>query len=145
MPLIDFNFNIQPQALAVGHLLNGWGGIESSWDGNRYLAKIETAPWYNGRERGLVMVLSDRLWQCQKVCVAVVYEHRNSDSVCVVNWESEHGYLNPPTLNDIPEGTYKDKWDTSASFKYPGCQQAADYIYNIFEKFCEANFKTKTA
>lgn len=145
MALVDFTFNINHQALAVGHLLNGWDGIESSWDGNRYRARIETAPWYNGRERGLVMVLRDDAWKCKKVCVAVVYEHRNSDSVCVVNWEAERGYLNPPTLEDTPDGVYKDKWDTSASFKYPGCQQAADYIYDVFEKFCAANFEKATA
>lgn len=145
--LIDFTFNVHPSALAVAHLLNRHDGIESSWDKMRseYLARINTAPWYNGRERGLVFVLSDRSYACRKVCVAVVYEHRNSDCVCILHWEADHNYLNPPTLADIPEGTFKDKWDVAESFKYDEHHKAAQYIYDLFETFCAANFTAAAA
>ena len=140
--MIDHTMRIHPSARAVAALLDNHDGIEASWDdkNKHYRAVIEMAPWYNGRERGLVFVLRDDDWKIRETVVAVVFEHRNSDKICVLHWEHEHNYLNPPTLDDVPKGIYKDKYDVSASFAHDEHEKAATYIYDLFNKFCKREF-----
>lgn len=130
MGMIQPNFGIHPSAMAVMALLQN-RNIEPSWDGNRYTAEVNAAPWYNGREQGIVFYMRDSLWKRQINCV--VYEHRNSDNICVLVFEAKT--FNPPTLADIPDGVYKDKWDVTESFSYNQHLDAAEYINGRLNDF----------
>jgi hypothetical protein len=128
--LVNPNFGIGSQALAVMAYFNAHDGIEPSWNNGRYCAEVNAAPWYNGRERGIVFYLRDLRHQHQ--LNIAVYEHRNTDSICAVRWK---GYtFNPPGLADIPEGTYQDKWDTAHDVSWGEAHSMAQWVY---EQFCE--------
>lgn len=128
--LVNTNFGIGAQALAVLSYINSYDGVESSWDNGKYHAEVNAAPWYNGRERGIVFYMRDRSYKHQ--LNIAVYEHRNSDAICAVRWVGQT--FNPPTLADIPAGTYQDKWDTAKDFNYG---QANDMAHWVYDEFCE--------
>lgn len=130
--LVDTNFGIGAQAMAVMSYLNSKDGIEPSWEGGRYLAEVKCAPWYNGRERGIVFYMRNHN-HAHQINIAV-FEHRNSDSICTILWEGYSG-INPPTLTDIPEGVYQDKWDTTSSFEPGRADLAAEWIYEQLTAF----------
>jgi hypothetical protein len=129
--LTDPNFGIGGQALAVLAYFNSNDGIESSWDDHRYRAEVGAAPWYNGRERGIVFYLRDRAFKHQ--LNIAVYEHRNSDSISAVRWQGNT--FNPPTLADIPEGTYQNKWDTAHDVAWGQAHLMAKWVYDQFDEF----------
>ena len=130
MTLVNPNFGIGAQALAVMAYFNEHDGIEPSWDNGRYCAEVNAAPWYNGRERGVVFYMRSENYKHQ--LNIAVYEHRNSDAICAVRWVGST--FNPPTLTDIPEGTYQNKWDTSKDFSYGQSHEMAHWLY---EEFCD--------
>lgn len=130
--LADSNFGIGTQALAVLAYLNAHDGIEPSYKDGRYHAEVKCAPWYNGRERGIVFYMRNEN-HAHQVNIAV-FEHRNSDSICTIQWE-DTGSINPPSLADIPEGVYKDKWDTTADFEPGRADKAAEWIYDQLTEF----------
>jgi hypothetical protein len=123
------------QAKAVRAMLDGqYDGVESSWlPGYRYEASPYISEWHNGRENGYVITLSHH--RASKHLVIVFYEHRNSDNICFLVWESDSGFLNPPTLDDIPDGLFKHSADVTESFKYGEIGKAATYAYDKMEKF----------
>lgn len=122
-----FNDTICAAAKSVLAYLRGTEGIESSWDKEKkeYLAEPTIAEWYNGRERGYVVMLHSIDYK-RRLNIAF-FEHRNSDSICAVKWEQTG--LNPPTINDAEFGDiYKDKYDVSHSVNYSESTKMADWI-----------------
>lgn len=120
-------------AKAVRAYIECRGGIEASWDGNQYTARPYVAEWHNGRENGYVFYMWGK--GIKRQINIAVFEHRNSDNICCVAWISDGIMLNPPTLADIPEGTYKDKYDVTKSLPYTGAHEMADYVCARFEEF----------
>lgn len=129
--LVNPNFDIGSQALAVMAYLNTYDGIEPSWNGHRYTAEVKAAPWYNGRERGIVFYMRSQQYKHQ--LNIAVFEHRNTDGICAIRWDGTT--FNPPTLTDIPEGTYQNKWDTSKDYDYGEAAQMAKWLYDEFTEF----------
>lgn len=136
--MIDVNFGINHQAMAVMQYMRMFSGIESSWskENKAYMADVEVAPWYNGRERGVVFSLKDRSYRRQ--LNIAVFEHRNSDQICAVMFEAYT--FNPPTLADVPAGVYESKGDVSKSFGFGRAADMAQWVYDQLEAFwVEAN------
>ena len=133
MTLFDQNLGICAAARAVAAHLNDHDGVENSWDNERkeYAAQVQCAAWYNGRERGYVFSVA-RNWGKPYEHHWAVFEHRNTDSICVVEFQALAG-INPPTWADTPEGTYKDKWDVSKSFAYNEAYECAAWVYERME------------
>lgn len=131
--LVDSTFGIGSQALAVMCYLNAHDGIESSWcrQTSKYLAQLQAAPWYNGRERGIVFYLQSADYNNQ-INIAV-FEHRNSDAICALLWTGRT--FNPPTLSDVPNKVYKDKWDVSHEVSYGCAPSMSDWVYNQLNSF----------
>lgn len=139
--MIEHNFGINWQAMAVLAELQSRDGLECSWDGERCRARVEHAPWYNGRERGVVFYMRHRGRQIN----LAVFEHRVGDHICGAEWEGVT--LNPPTLNDLPEGKFDGppnmftagrQWTTE--FPYGSVAKAAQWVYDRLEahwKDCE--------
>jgi hypothetical protein len=135
--LVDPNFDIGAQALAVMSYFNSHDGIEPSWENGRYRAEVKAAPWYNGRERGIVFYMRTASYKNQ--LNIAVYEHRNTDTICALRWQGNT--FNPPTLADIPAGTYQDKWDTAKDFGYGQAQEMAQWLYNEFCNYWQEHSK----
>ena len=69
----------------------------------------------NCREQGYVFTVT---YGAKQLVHFWVYEHRNVDELCVVEFEGS--FINTPTINDIP---MKDKHDITMSF---GCGDIVD-------------------
>lgn len=69
----------------------------------------------NCREQGYVFTIT---YGVKQLVHFWVYEHRNVDNLCVVEFEGS--FINTPTINDIP---MKDKHDVTMSF---GCGDIVD-------------------
>lgn len=129
--MIESNFGINWQALAVLANLQSRDGLESSWSGERYNARVESAPWYNGRERGVVFYL--RHPSGRQVNLAV-FEHRVGDHICAAEWEGVT--FNPPVINDLPDSF--DGADWSEDWPHGSIVEAADWVYKRLERFWTA-------
>lgn len=131
---MDFrNFGINAQALAVMAYLGNRDGIESSWnkEASNYMAEVRAAPFYNGRERGIVFYMTNARGKQLNI---VVYEHRNTDQICAIRWE-KNTYINPPNLNDLGEDVFPTSHSYTESWKYGEAHLAADWIYEEFNNY----------
>lgn len=119
------------QARAVLAYLSAHDGIEGSWsaEGKCYDARPEVARWHNCREQGYVVFMraKDRSRQIN----IAFFEHRNSDSICAIEWEQLTVSGNPPTIESMDTGgtVYKTKYDVSHSVAYGQAAEMADWIY----------------
>jgi len=82
---------------------------------------INVGRFENCREQGYVFMLWYK-WQFIKNYA--VYEHRNSDAICVLI--SDKQTTNTPNANDM--FGERGKWDVDKSFPYNGIVEAADYL-----------------
>jgi hypothetical protein len=129
------------QAQAVACYLNHTK-IEESWSEEKsaYLASPSISRWENCREQGYVISL--RAANLKQINIAF-FEHRNSDSICTVEWEQNT--MNAPTIDTAEFGNiYKDKYDTSASFSYGEVVAAGDWILDRLDSFWTNNLKPTT-
>jgi hypothetical protein len=134
--MIEKNFGIGAQAIAILAFLENRDGLECSWNGERYCAMVRSAPWYNCRERGIVVYLQHRDRQIN----IAFFEHRVADRIYAALWESD-STINPPSLNDLPGETYNEgNW--TENWSHGEVSQAADWVYARLEEFwedCEEN------
>lgn len=123
------------QARAVLAYLSNHDGIEPSWDAERkdYLADPTVARWHNCREQGYVVMLRSRQGGHQ-VNIAF-YEHRNTDDICAVEWEQKTVHGNPPTLDTMPDGTMRDKWDITNCVPAGHAEAMAKWIFDRLTTF----------
>ena len=129
------------QAQAVLAYLRQGDGIEDSWskEYKEYQADPQVNRWHNGREQGYVVSMRSEGY-VKQINIAF-FEHRNSDSICVLVFEAMT--INPPTLDNIPEGVYKDKYDLTKSFSYGQALEASDWIREQLVLFWKANAKAE--
>ena len=83
----------------------------------------------NGREQGYVFTLT--LNQCKPMMSYCVYEHRNSDSICVQMFHSYCG--DTPGVDTIFRGK-RDKWDVDKTFGCGKVDECATFIYEDMHK-----------
>ena len=69
----------------------------------RYEGELRVGRCENCREQGYVFTI---IYGVKELVHFWVYEHRNSDDLCVVEFEGF--FINTPTINDIP---MRDKYD----------------------------------
>lgn len=133
------------QARAVLAFLAGHDHIEGSWDVKRsaYRAEPTVARWYNCREQGYVVSLTTADYRKQ-INIAF-FEHRNSDSICAVEFEAVT--TNPPTIDTITEDmpVYKDKCDVSHTVRPGQASKMADWIFNRLEQYWNTHSKIAKA
>lgn len=135
--MLNKNYSICAAALAVQSYLEAYDGVESSWNSERgrYEAEPRVAPWYNGRERGIVVYMTNSDYSDQ--LNIAIYEHRNSDDICVIAWNQKT--FNPPTLDGIPDGVFKDKWDVTKSWSYNEAVEVAAWVVKQLEEFWKSS------
>lgn len=132
--MLNKNYGIGAAALAVQAYIEAYDGVGPSWNSEqvRYDAEPRVAPWYNGRERGIVIYMSNRN-HTDQINIAV-YEHRNSDNICALMWRQYTG-INPPSLATLPEDVFKDKWDVTQSWSYNKAVDAASWVVEQLDHF----------
>ena len=96
--------------------------------GNYANKDIEVGRYENCREQGYIFTKRKNSKQMN----VAVYEHRNSDMLCVVAFELLT--MNTPKNFDVWENM-KDKWDVTKSFDCGNIKECATYIEGVFEKF----------
>ena len=126
------------QARAVLAYLTKYCGIAESWSQvhKRYMAEPQVDRWHNCREQGYVITLSSGA-DLRQINIAF-FEHRNSDDICAVQWEGY--YINPPTINDIPElHPYRQsKYAVTHSVSVGQAEDMADWIFLRLTDFWNA-------
>ena len=81
----------------------------------------------NCREQGYVFTLT---YGAKQLVHFWVYEHRNSDALCVVEFEG--WFINTPTINNIP---MKDKYDTTKEFSCGDIVSCGEWIVERIEYY----------
>ena len=94
---------VSQQANAVLAYLKGEWSIEGVEDRD---LRCHTAAWYNGRERGYSVTVTDLTGKMRKNLVVTFAEHRNSDSIfcavsCNCNCYDRIGRISSITLDEI--------------------------------------------
>lgn len=108
---LDDGANWQSQCVLAYLRYMGNGIVKNlTWnkEKNRYDGKLRVGRCENCREQGYVFSV---IYGIKQLVHFWVYEHRNSDTLCVVEFEGP--FINTPTINDIP---MKDKYDITKEF-----------------------------
>lgn len=105
------------------------GGFDTEHGRN----SIHVGRFENGREQGYVFSLIVGYINCLKN--VVVYEHRNSDAICIKFFDGN--FTDTPTIDDIP---LKDKRDYDKSFNCGDAKEAYEEIRKVFIR-CLKDYK----
>lgn len=131
MDRISKDFGINKQCMAILEMVDG--------DEFDSAGIITTRPWYNGREKGVVISVSKNFQNKPNNCLHLAFfEHRNSDSICFLKWFTDSDYWNHPIEDkDIFAKAYKgdSKYDVAKTFGYGEIGDAAAYLIEEIEGF----------
>ena len=99
---IDPFLNINAQALAVLALVT-----DESWGCPipKGLAYVQTHGWYNGRERGVSLMVKP--FHGSGCLIVTFGECRGGDSIFVDSWTMDLAPFNGPTEPDFPDAAYR--------------------------------------
>lgn len=135
---ITRNFGIDAQAMAVFNMLLDRLTEELT----NYDVRVDFAPWYNGRERAIVLWVGSRLGFEPEQITFVFGEQRSSDNIFVDTWktvDARYSYHNVPNhgMNE-----YEAAYENRRSFGYGAAGKASVFIFEAIEKFAKS-FKMK--
>ena len=99
-----------------------WNEDEEIYEGELRVGRCE-----NCREQGYIFTL---IYGVKPLVHFWVYEHRNCDKLCVVEFEGL--FINTPTINDIP---MKDKYDTTKDFSCGDIVDCGNWIIERIEYY----------
>ena len=101
-----------------------------TWNKEKSRAKgeLQVGRCENCREQGYIFTLT---YSAKQLVHFWVYEHRNSDELCVVEFEGG-GFINTPTINDIP---MKDKYDTTKEFSCGDIVSCGEWIVERIKEY----------
>lgn len=130
----DLTFGLQPQALAIAHLLAGMVPDFADWDeeSDRFDVEINTFPWYNGEEKCVCLLV----WQRSRDhCLHIVFgEDRKTDALFVEHWEDERP-PNCPTLESANKDAYEGASCNRELFEASEAGTVAERIFDLMAMF----------
>lgn len=93
---------------------------------------VQVVRYENCREQGYIFFkrVSNKS-NCRQLNIAV-YEHRNSDTLCIVVFEKFTKYA--PKNTDVWDNM-KDKWDYTKGFNYGSIVECGKVIVDMFDEF----------
>lgn len=141
--MVDLTYGVNYQVLAIAQVLANRAPDFAEYSEWHYQVMFNTYRWYNCREQGICLSMSPNPFSKPVLNIAI-FEHRNSDEICCLKWETDHLYMNSPLEDkDIYQKAYHggDKFDVAASFKYLEIGKCVDWIYNEFDLFYQAHHK----
>lgn len=100
-----------------------------TWNKEKHRAEgeLQVGRCENCREQGYVFTLT---YGAKQLVHFWVYEHRNSDELCV--FEFEDFFINTPTINNIP---MKDKYDVTMSFSCGNIVSCGEWIVKRIKEY----------
>lgn len=100
-----------------------------TWDKEKHRAEgeLRVGRCENCREQGYIFTL---IYGVKQLAHFWVYEHRNSDALCVVEFDGF--FINTPTINDIP---MKDKYDTTKDFACGDVVKCGEWIVDRIAEY----------
>lgn len=120
------NWQAQAVLAALRHFSDITLAASYDKENNTRRAKIVVGRYENCREQGYVLTL---LVDWQTIYNIALYEHRNTDGICVKGFEGS--FVNTPRAEDLK---MKDKWDCDRIFEFGQIMECAEWIDTIFEK-----------
>lgn len=126
----DTSFGLAPQAWALLHMLSAKEPFFAPYveATGRYMASIQTYPWYNGREMGVALVVSkDGVGPCKVITFG---ENRNSDHLFVEHWS-----LDECPTNGLHIDLHQSEETSRALFQHGRLNDAMSYIIDVMEEF----------
>lgn len=125
--IADPTLGVGSQARAVLAMLDREPDF-AAYNHGHYEVEILTRAWYNGRERGVSLVMYR--WGYERCLVVTFGENRNSDDIFVDSWMTDVPHINGPTVENFPKEAYQDR----KTFRYGQAGEAALYIYALMER-----------
>lgn len=126
----DDGANWQAQAvLAYVRAYSSWA-LDGTWDdeAKKYMATLDVGRFENCREQGYIFSVRYKTSQMNYA----VYEHRNSDEICVVRCVGNT--INTPTSEMVFENM-KDKYDVTIKFGYGGIVECGEWLVGNMNNF----------
>lgn len=132
----DQTLGLRGQALAVLAMLSEREPDFAEFSEGRYEVEIDTRAWYNGRERGIALVLYRFGYDG---CIVVTFgEMRTSDGIFVDHWEMQAPPYNGPTIEHMPDRAYYRRKE----FPYGNVGAVVDHILGLMACFYRGQRKT---
>lgn len=139
--IIDFTFGVGRQARSVMAYLDHEPHF-ATYD-SFYYVRIETRPWYNGREGGFVLSMQrmakEKGEPKYKWLHIAVFEHRNSDNICALKWITDNGYWNHPledqNIFETAYGKGASKYDLAHQVGYGEAGKMAKWVFDEMATF----------
>ena len=120
------NWQAQAVLAAVRYMSQMTLDLAYDKEKNYNRATISVGRYENCREQGYIFSL---MLDWQTIYNIAVYEHRNSDNICVKGFEGN--FINTPRADDLG---MKDKYDYDKSFNWGKIMECAEWIDNKFEE-----------
>lgn len=134
----DPTFGIGSQARAILHFLTDAEPSFATYEDGYYDIRIETFPWYNGREKGICLVVQPRYTGTPRALHITFGEDRRTDSIFVDTWEDTTPF-NCPTLEGADQEAYDKAYQNRKHFNQGRVGDAAEYIIEAMEGYYKAN------
>lgn len=136
--VIDMTLNISKQSQLLLSVLEGiypseWGFTRRQDDTN-WVQSCKTYPWYNGRERGFMLIIRSE-WTKEPYISICFAENRNGDQIVVCHEERAGFFMNPQDI--IPDIITDNFWKSATYFKCLDFRHAAEYITLLSKKWIE--------
>lgn len=126
-PVVDLSLGITPEAMMILHALHETE--ETFLTGN-----IHTVAWYNGRERGVLIAVTE--WESgdkTSLCMAFGRD-RNSDCLFIDTW-FQPVHMNPPSCHDAVEKYYYADSYKRHEFRPGRFNEVAEAILGFIREF----------
>lgn len=104
--------------------------LRSVYDGKE---KMFVGRYENSREQGYIFFVHDEVGAQRNYCV---YEHRNSDQLCVVVFNSAKS-VDTPNKKLVWDAMGDNKWNVTKIFGYGHIVECGNYIIDDIENFVE--------
>lgn len=113
--------------------------INKTWNKefHEYDASVGVGRYENCREQGYVF----SVWYKNKQRNYCVYEHRNSDNLCVVVFDAST--LNTPTNEMVFEAMGENKYNYTKAFHCGQIMECGDYILDDIKKWIDGLIEGK--
>lgn len=143
MVLVGVEDRVSLQAKAVLAYLRE-KELPFSWNNKKEKEECEARIflWHNGCEQGYCISFGKE-HRFSNVLNLAFFEHRNSDNICILRWESDRPFFNYPLEEkDIFEKAYHggDKYNVYKFFEYGKAAEVADFIMKEIEDWWKKTF-----
>lgn len=104
--------------------------------GSMDIMNIYVGRYENSREQGYIFSARNELEEIQRNYA--VYEHRNSDQLCIVKFDTILTF-DTPSKEKVWDAMQDNKWNYTKAFGYGDIEQCGKYIINDIKQFLCSN------